>query len=565
MNSAYHRRVAFPSELGNSTTRQLRDLSPALIIPLGSTEQHGPHLPLDTDTRIATAVARSVAERFAGGLDCWRPPIGYGASGEHEGFPRHGVDRHVCPAAVAGRVRQVRVQLGVPPGLRQRSRRQRAGGCRGHRRCCGTRAATSPGARAPSPGGDAHAGHTETSVLLHISPDDVWTRRTGARQRGAAGRADAADAQRAASPPSAPSGCSVTPPLLPPTTARVSLPRWSRTVCDAIDAVDAGRRGDADSDGTATARRVRRPGGSAGEGARRGLGAARRLADPAACVWRPPRRPCSAAAGSRCTTRMSAQLARTLLDATVAHPRPASGPSHRDVTVVIPVRDNAFGLDRLVAVAARHARGRGRRRLGACPVQVRRLRRPALRRPGAAPRRAARGPRRPATPDWRPATPTSSPSSTPTSCPRRGWLEALLGHFCDPAVALVAPRIVGLREPENLVARYEAVRSSLDLGQREAPGGALRHGVVRAERRDHLPPHRRSTRSAGSTRRSGPARTSTCAGASSRPAPGCATSRSRWSATTIARNCETGSRARLSTARRLRRCRSGIPARRRRW
>ncbi len=53
--------------------------------------------------------------------------------------------------------------------------------------------------------------------------------------------------------------------------------------------------------------------------------------------------------------------------------------------------------------------------------------------------------------------------------PRRGWLEALLGHFCDPAVALVAPRIVGLRQADNLVARYEAVRSSLDLGLREAP------------------------------------------------------------------------------------------------
>jgi mycofactocin system glycosyltransferase len=53
--------------------------------------------------------------------------------------------------------------------------------------------------------------------------------------------------------------------------------------------------------------------------------------------------------------------------------------------------------------------------------------------------------------------------------PRRGWLEALLGHFCDPAVALVAPRIVGLGHSDQLVARYEAVRSSLDLGGREAP------------------------------------------------------------------------------------------------
>ena len=45
---------------------------------------------------------------------------------------------------------------------------------------------------------------------------------------------------------------------------------------------------------------------------------------------------------------VSAQLARTLLDATVAHPRPASGPSHRDVTVVVPVRNNISGLLRLV-------------------------------------------------------------------------------------------------------------------------------------------------------------------------------------------------------------------------
>src|ERR1700728_490383 len=46
---------------------------------------------------------------------------------------------------------------------------------------------------------------------------------------------------------------------------------------------------------------------------------------------------------------LSAELARTPLDATVAHPRPAGGPSHRDVTIVIPVRDNVGDLRRLVA------------------------------------------------------------------------------------------------------------------------------------------------------------------------------------------------------------------------
>jgi mycofactocin precursor peptide peptidase len=56
-----------------------------LIVPLGSLEQHGPHLPLDTDTRIAVAVAaRACAGRVGVGV---APPIAIGASGEHADFP----------------------------------------------------------------------------------------------------------------------------------------------------------------------------------------------------------------------------------------------------------------------------------------------------------------------------------------------------------------------------------------------------------------------------------------------------------------------------------------------
>jgi mycofactocin system glycosyltransferase len=164
---------------------------------------------------------------------------------------------------------------------------------------------------------------------------------------------------------------------------------------------------------------------------------------------------------------VSAQLARTLLDATVAHPRPATGPSHRDVTVVVPVRDNISGLLRLVATL------RGMRVIVVddgstipvaesdfagmhCDISV--LRHDRSKGPSAA----------------RNAGLVASNSDfvaflDSDVVPRRGWLEALLGHFCDPAVALVAPRIVGLRQADNLVARYEAVRSSLDLGLREAP------------------------------------------------------------------------------------------------
>jgi mycofactocin system glycosyltransferase len=49
--------------------------------------------------------------------------------------------------------------------------------------------------------------------------------------------------------------------------------------------------------------------------------------------------------------------------------------------------------------------------------------------------------------------------------PDHDWLEPLLGHFNDPMVAAVAPRIVPIStEPPTSLSRYEAVRSSLDLG-----------------------------------------------------------------------------------------------------
>ena len=62
---------------------------PLLLVPLGSTEQHGPHLPLDTDSTVASVVCEALAARFAAdGVDAViAPAITYGASGEHEDFP----------------------------------------------------------------------------------------------------------------------------------------------------------------------------------------------------------------------------------------------------------------------------------------------------------------------------------------------------------------------------------------------------------------------------------------------------------------------------------------------
>jgi creatinine amidohydrolase len=56
-----------------------------LAVPVGSTEQHGPHLPLSVDTDLALALCNRLA---ATRLDVLvAPALAYGSSGEHSGFP----------------------------------------------------------------------------------------------------------------------------------------------------------------------------------------------------------------------------------------------------------------------------------------------------------------------------------------------------------------------------------------------------------------------------------------------------------------------------------------------
>ena len=54
-----------------------------LVVPLGSTEQHGPHLPLSTDTDVAVALCEQLSLRREVVV---APPVAYGSSGEHAGF-----------------------------------------------------------------------------------------------------------------------------------------------------------------------------------------------------------------------------------------------------------------------------------------------------------------------------------------------------------------------------------------------------------------------------------------------------------------------------------------------
>jgi creatinine amidohydrolase len=62
--------------------------SSVLVQPVGSIEQHGPHLPLSTDVLIAEATVDAVADQSGDELDLWvLPPLAYSKSNEHAWAP----------------------------------------------------------------------------------------------------------------------------------------------------------------------------------------------------------------------------------------------------------------------------------------------------------------------------------------------------------------------------------------------------------------------------------------------------------------------------------------------
>jgi mycofactocin glycosyltransferase len=161
----------------------------------------------------------------------------------------------------------------------------------------------------------------------------------------------------------------------------------------------------------------------------------------------------------------SGRLARRLTDTGLAHPRPPACPRPAEVTVVIPVRDRTGGLDRCLA-----ALGTGYPVIvvddgSADPAAVARV---CARRGACLRRRPASGGPGPARNDGLALVTTPLVAFLDSDCVTGPeWITAIAGHFADPMVGAVAPRVRAVTG-SSAASRYLAARAPIDLGPREA-------------------------------------------------------------------------------------------------
>ena len=145
-------------------------MAPVVVVPLGAWEQHGNHLPPATDTLIITAVAAAAAATVPGVV--LAPTIPVTASDEHRGFDSTlSIGTEAFASSVVAIARSATWAAGV---LFVNGHGGNADGL-----AIAHEAMDHEGLRhdiwsLPAyDGADAHAGRTETSVMLYLSPDDV--------------------------------------------------------------------------------------------------------------------------------------------------------------------------------------------------------------------------------------------------------------------------------------------------------------------------------------------------------------------------------------------------------
>jgi mycofactocin system creatininase family protein len=150
-----------------------------LAVPVGATEQHGPHLPLCTDTEIAVAIVTGLARERP--IVVAAPPLAYGSSGEHADFAgtlsigQAALELMLVELCRSACGTFTRVLLVSTHGGNAQPVQRAVSRLRGERR--------DVRAWGPKWPGDAHAGRTETSIMLALAPGQVRPDEARAGQR----------------------------------------------------------------------------------------------------------------------------------------------------------------------------------------------------------------------------------------------------------------------------------------------------------------------------------------------------------------------------------------------
>jgi creatinine amidohydrolase/Fe(II)-dependent formamide hydrolase-like protein len=177
--------------------------SSILCLPMGSMEQHGPHLPLNTDTVLAEAFTGRIVERWGETYDLWQlPSISIGLSREHDWAAG---TLSLSVSSMTAMLRDLAREIARTLPTRNLLIVNGHGGNRGILEALGRElrgdfglnlgalhlgAMMSPGPDVGTP--EIHAGKDETSVMLALAPDLVrldCMRELKAPPDGAAARA----------------------------------------------------------------------------------------------------------------------------------------------------------------------------------------------------------------------------------------------------------------------------------------------------------------------------------------------------------------------------------------
>ncbi|WP_335989976.1 creatininase family protein [Glycomyces sp. MUSA5-2] len=189
--------------LGRLTSFEISDAISAdsiLCLPIGAQEQHGPHLPLNTDTIIAEQFTALLAQEHGQRFDIWQlPAIQYGLSLEHSWAPgtislRITSLRSLLEAVITEHLRstdarRILIVNGhggnrglLEPFLRELEHDHGVTGCIIHPIALSTIAAND----GSTP--EIHAGITETAIMLALAAQDVHLDRIPPHHAGASAR-----------------------------------------------------------------------------------------------------------------------------------------------------------------------------------------------------------------------------------------------------------------------------------------------------------------------------------------------------------------------------------------